>query len=93
MTVEEITKYRAAKTSVINKNLKKLALKIEGMPSLSTKHARYSAASYIKRKTKASTQEISELMVNSPKMAQGYIDTPEEKKAMQEVLSEVLKKT
>lgn len=93
MTVEEITKYRAAKTSVINKNLKKLALKIEGMPPLSTKHARYSAASYIKRKTKSTTEQISELLVNSPKMARHYWDTPEEKKRVQLVLSNVLKKT
>ena len=31
-------------------------------------------------------------MVNSPKMAEGYIDTPELKKKMQSVLSDVLKK-
>lgn len=90
MNSDQITSYRSSKTSVINKNLKKLAEKIDGMPPISTKHARYSAASYVKMKTGASTQQISELMVNSPKMAQGYIDTPELKKAMQSVLSDVL---
>ena len=91
MTPFDITSYRSSKSSTINKNLKKLAAKIEGMPPLSTKHARYSAASYIKKMTGASNQQVSELMVNSPKMAEGYIDTPEEKKAMQSVLSDVFK--
>lgn len=91
MTPDQIVAFRESKLSTINRNLKKLAAKIEGMPPVSTKHARYSAASYIKKMTGASTQQVSELMVNSPKMAEGYIDTPEEKKAMQSVLSDVLK--
>ena len=91
MTPDQIVAYRESKLSTINKNLKRLSERIEGMPLLSTKHARYSAASYLKKKTGATTQQVSELMVNSPKMAEGYIDTPEEKKKMQSVLSDVLK--
>ena len=92
MTPDQIQAYCSSKLSTINKNLKRLSDKIEEMPSLSTKHARYSAATYLKKKTGASTQQVSELMVNSPRMAEGYIETSEEKKAMQSVLSDVLKK-
>jgi site-specific recombinase XerD len=92
MNQDQIRAKRESKLSTINVNLKKLSQKIEGMPDLSTKHARYSAASYVKKITGATTNQVSELLVNSPKMAEGYIDTPEEKKAMQSVLSDVLKK-
>ena len=45
------------------------------------------------RETGASLSEVSELLVNSPKIAEGYIDTPEKKKKMLSVLSEVFKKS
>lgn len=50
MTLDQIKAYCSSKLSTINKNLKRLSAKIEEMPSLSTKHARYSAAKYVKRK-------------------------------------------
>jgi hypothetical protein len=50
MTPDQIKAYCSSKLSTINKNLKRLSAKIEEMPSLSTKHARYSAAKYVKRK-------------------------------------------
>ena len=50
MTPNQIKAYCSSKLSTINKNLKRLSAKIEEMPSLSTKHARYSAAKYVKRK-------------------------------------------
>ena len=50
MTPDQITAYCSSKLSTINKNLKRLSAKIEEMPSLSTKYARYSAATYIKKK-------------------------------------------
>ena len=94
MSLEDIKKKKHSTISNINANLTKLAQKGPKLPEkLSTYHARYSAASFIKRETGASVQEISELLVNSPKMAEGYIDTPEKKKAIQNVLSDVLKKT
>ena len=94
MTPEAIKKKKHSIISGVNDNLTKLAQKVVKLPErLSTYHARYSAATFIKRETGASVLEISEQMVNSPKMAEGYIDTPEKKKAMQSVLSDVLKKT
>ena len=93
MTPEAIKKKKHSIISGVNDNLTKLAQKVVKLPErLSTYHARYSAATFIKRETGASVLEISEQMVNSPKMAEGYIDTPEKKKAMQSVLSDVLKK-
>ena len=92
MTPEAIKKKKHSIISGVNDNLTKLAQKVVKLPErLSTYHARYSAATFIKRETGASVLEISEQMVNSPKMAEGYIDTPEKKKAMQSVLSDVLK--
>jgi len=44
------------------------------------------------RETGASLSEVSELLVNSPKIAEGYIDTPEKKKKMLSVLSNVYRK-
>ena len=54
---DQITAYCSSKLSTINKNLKMLSAKIEETPSLSTKYARYSAATYIKKKIVASTQK------------------------------------
>ena len=94
MSLEAIKKKKHSIIANVNDNLTKLAQKGVKLPSkLSTYHARYSAASFISRETGASVNEVSEQMVNSPKMAAGYIDTPEKKKAMQSVLSDVLKKT
>lgn len=93
MSLEAIKKKKHSIIANVNDNLTKLAQKGVKLPSkLSTYHARYSAASFISRETGASVNEVSEQMVNSPKMAAGYIDTPEKKKAMQSVLSDVLKK-
>ena len=93
MSLEAIKKKKHSIIANVNDNLTKLAHKGVKLPSkLSTYHARYSAASFISRETGASVNEVSEQMVNSPKMAAGYIDTPEKKKAMQSVLSDVLKK-
>jgi len=93
MSLEAIKKKKHSIIANVNDNLTKLAHKDVKLPSkLSTYHARYSAASFISRETGASKEEVSEQMVNSPKMASGYIDTPEKKKAMQSVLSNVLKK-
>ena len=93
MSLEAIKKKKHSIIANVNDNLTKLAHKGVKLPSkLSTYHARYSAASFISRETGASVNEVSEQMVNSPKMAAGYIDTPEKKKAMQSVLSSVLKK-
>ena len=93
MSLEAIKKKKHSIIANVNDNLTKLAHKGVKLPSkLSTYHARYSAASFISRETGASKEEVSEQMVNSPKMASGYIDTPEKKKAMQSVLSNVLKK-
>ena len=93
MSLEAIKKKKHSIIANVNDNLTKLAQKGVKLPSkLSTYHARYSAASFISRETGASKEEVSEQMVNSPKMASGYIDTPEKKKAMQSVLSNVLKK-
>ena len=44
------------------------------------------------RETGASLSEVSELLVNSPKIAEGYIDTPEKKKKMLSVLFKFFKK-
>ena len=94
MSLEAIKKKKHSIIANVNDNLTKLAHKGVKLPSkLSTYHARYSAASFISRETGASVNEVSEQMVNSPKMAAGYIDTPEKKKAMQSVLSDVLKKS
>ena len=60
MAPDQITAYCSSKLSTINKNLKRLSAKIEETPSLSTKYARYSAATYIKKKIVASTQKESE---------------------------------
>ena len=50
MAPDQITVYCKSKLSTINKNLKRLSAKIEETPSLSIKYARYSAATYIKKK-------------------------------------------
>ena len=92
LTNSEIKRKKHSLISNINENLTKLVQTGVNLPErLSTYHARYGAASYMRRKTGASSNEVSEQMVNSPKMAEGYIHTPEIKKEMQSVLSDVLK--
>ena len=94
MGLDAIQKKKHSIISNVNENLTRLANKGIKLPSrLSTYHARYSAASFMSRETGASLSEVSELLVNSPKIAEGYIDTPEKKKKMLSVLSDVFKKS
>ena len=93
MDEEAIYKKIKSKTSVCSKNLKKLCM-IAGLDAhLSTSVSRYSVNHYLTVNGIATRNQVSEIMVNSPKVNLGYFDSKEKKFEIQEKLGDILKAT
>ena len=81
------------KHQLVLKNLKKLCL-IAGLDvHLSTSVSRYSVNHYLTVNNIATRNQVSEIMVNSPKVNLGYFDSKEKKFEIQEKLGDIFETT
>lgn len=89
MDEDQVYKKIKSKTSTCSKNLKKLCL-IAGLDvHLSTSVSRYSVNHYLTVNNIATRNQVSEIMVNSPKVNLGYFDSKEKKFEIQEKLGDI----
>ncbi len=90
MNEETISRKIKSKTSTINRNLKKLSDRCGLERRISTYSARYSMNHYLLSKGYATKGQLSAMMVNSPKVSEGYFSAREEKFGIQRKLGNIL---